>query len=791
MPDRSKMTKAQLLDELSAVERKLKDRDTEIKKLEEQVERFQSFLDDPIMIGCFEVDRREGITYVNRAVYESRGYTLEEYLKLKGEVIYGSAEEYARIQKHFRTIFRTGKTENIEFQVRNKDGMLRITDTVVSVLRDKAGEPIGFRGVSRDVTERKKMLEELERYREFFENVEDICFEIDLRGNLTFMNQAASLKLGYASKDDLIGMNYRQYAATPEQERRIAKVFNEVYRTGETRTTELDIVVADRKIPLLMSVYLARNAEGVPTGFRGISRDISERRQFEREQERYRNFIENIDDGCYEMDLSGHFQFCNEAALRLIGYCREEMSFITYKDYLSPEDVKRMQGIFNEIYRTGRPKMHSSDVIRKDGGIRTLMTSVSLMRDAEGRPAGFRGIFQDITERKRLEEQETRLIQQLHQAQKLEAIGTLAGGIAHDFNNLLMGIQGYASLMLLNLDSSHPHFERLKAVEAIVQSGSDLTKQLLGYARGGRYEVRPLDLNEVIEKTASMFGRTKKELQIYMNLVPNLWTVEADQGQIEQVLLNLFVNAWQAMPGGGSLYLESNNVNLEEAYVRPYDLHPGPFVKISVTDTGVGMDEQMKSRIFEPFFTTKGMGRGTGIGLASVYGIVRGHKGIITVYSEKGQGANFNIYLPASGKAAVKPEAIVSSENMKGNETILLADDEEMITKVTSEMLKQLGYKVLTARNGEEAVRIYRENPGQIDLVIMDMVMPGGGGGPAVDKISEINPDVKVILSSGYSLNGMIKEVLDRARGANRTFIQKPFMLGDLSCRIRGMLDKK
>jgi signal transduction histidine kinase len=317
----------------------------------------------------------------------------------------------------------------------------------------------------------------------------------------------------------------------------------------------------------------------------------------------------------------------------------------------------------------------------------------------------------------------------------MEAIGTLAGGIAHDFNNLLMGIQGYTSLMLLDTSPGHPHFEKLKAVESIVQSGADLSRQLLGYARGGRYEVKALNLNEVIEKTASMFGRTKKELEIHRNLLPGLWSVEADQGQIEQVLLNLFVNAWQAMPGGGSLYLSSNNVMLDEEYIKAYDdVKPGPFVKISVTDTGVGMDEQMKARIFEPFFTTKGMGRGTGIGLASVYGIVRGHKGIIAVYSEKGHGASFNIYLPASDKAAEERIARPKAENIKGHETILLAEDEPVIAQVTTEMLKSLGYEVLNASTGEEAAEIYREHRERIDLVIMDMVMPGGGGGPAVDR---------------------------------------------------------
>ena len=790
MPDYAKMTKPQLLDELFLLRQQCEASCANQRALEEENERYQNFLNDPIMIGCYELDLRGNITYINEKAHGNLGYDRDEFMQRTGGPLHVSHEAFERVRDLYRKVYNTGNRELFTYQVRDKEGYIRTVEAEISLRRDKEGKPVGFRGVSRDITDRENMLQELGRYRDFFENVEDICFETDLKGNLTFVNDAASLKLGFVSKHPLIGMNYRQYSATPAEDRKIAQIFNEVYRTGKTNATEYDIVDAKGVTRHLhMSVALVRDEAGAPLGFRGISRDVSEQRKFELEQERYRNFLENIEDGCFETDLAGHFQFCNEAALRLLGFSWEELQTITYKNYLKPESAKEMRAIFGQIYVTGRPAMYTHEMVRKDGEARILIASASLIRDREDRPVGFRGIFQDITDRKRLEEQEAKLTKQLHQAQKMEAIGTLAGGIAHDFNNLLMGIQGYTSLMLLGAGAEPSNFEKLKAIEQIIQSGADLTKQLLGYARGGRYEVKPLNLNATIEKTASMFGRTKKELQIYLNLLPEVWTVEADEGQIEQVLLNLFVNAWQAMPGGGSLYLESKNVVLDEDYVRPYEVKPGPFVKVSVTDTGVGMDEKMKARIFEPFFTTKEMGRGTGIGLASVYGIVQGHKGIITVYSEKGQGATFNIYLPASEKAALQRGIEVSHENLKGHETILLADDEEMIVSVTSEMLRQLGYQVLIARNGEEAVHVYGDHPGKIDLVIMDMIMPGGGGGPAVDKISKINPDVKVILSSGYSLNGMIKEVLGKS--ANRTFIQKPFMLSELSQKIRAMLEQK
>jgi CheY-like chemotaxis protein len=282
-----------------------------------------------------------------------------------------------------------------------------------------------------------------------------------------------------------------------------------------------------------------------------------------------------------------------------------------------------------------------------------------------------------------------------------------------------------------------------------------------------------------------MFGRTKKEIMIHRKFEENLWTVEVDRGQIEQVFINLYVNAWQAMPGGGDLHLETANVTIDKGYVKPFFVKPGRYVKISVTDTGIGMDEKTKERIFEPFFTTKEMGRGTGLGLASVYGIVKGHNGIINVYSEKGHGATFTVYLPASEKEFVK-EAQVAADVAKGEGTILLVDDEEMIIEVSRELLEVSGYRVFLAKSGREAIEIYKEKQGEIDVIILDMIMPGMGGGETFDVLKTTNPDVRVILSSGYSINGNAMEIMKRGCKA---FIQKPFQMGDLSGKIRKALD--
>ncbi len=510
--------------------------------------------------------------------------------------------------------------------------------------------------------------------------------------------------------------------------------------------------------------------------------EIAERKQAEEamrvSEERYRLLVENANDAIF-IAQDEVIKFANPKTEELTGYSTEELAKTPFANFVHPEDrdmvVERHKRSLEGEELSGAYSFRIINSANEEfwGELNAALITW------EGRPA-ILNFLRDITPQKKLEAQ-------LQQAQKMESLGSLAGGIAHDFNNLLMGIQGRTSLMLMYKDSSHPDFGHLSGIEDYIKNAANLTKQLLGFARAGKYEVKPTDINDLLKKSSALFGRTKKEIAIHSKYQEDVWTLEVDRGQIEQVLLNLFVNAWHAMPGGGDLFIETENVTVDESFIRPFEVQPGKYVRILIADTGVGMDEATRQRIFEPFFTTRKMGRGTGLGLASVYGITKNHGGFIDVYSEKGHGTTFNIYLPASEKEAMKGKAL-AGDIIKGSEGVLLVDDEDMIIDVGKELLGELGYEVLLARSGQEAIKIYEENEEKIDMVILDMIMPDMSGGDTYDRLKEINPDINVLLSSGYSINGQATEILNRGCDG---FIQKPFNIKQLSQKLREILDKK
>lgn len=512
-------------------------------------------------------------------------------------------------------------------------------------------------------------------------------------------------------------------------------------------------------------------------------------------EKRYKYLVENSPDLIYTLDEQGAFTYVNHSAEQLLGIHGDRVIGMPYTSIVYGEDLDKAQWAFNER-RTGERATSGIELRLKVNGngngdplhYEIMYLTVELkatgmydkpVSEEDKRFLGTHGVARDITSRKQLEAQ-------LHRSQRMEALGTLGGGVAHDFNNLLMGIHGNASLMLLDINSNHPHHEKLKNIEQCVQSGAELTKQLLGFARGGKYEVRPSDLNDLIMKSSEMFGRTRKEIKIERIFQEDIWTAEVDKGQIEQVLLNLYFNATQAMPGGGELCLETKNVSLGMNFCVAHQIDPGKYVRMSVTDSGVGMDETTQQRIFEPFFTTRERGRGTGLGLASAYGIIKNHSGVIDVYSEVGRGTTFTIYLPASDKEVVKEEEL-DQELLIGTETVLLVDDEDIIIDVGKQMLEILGYETMVARSGVEALALFKANKDKIEMVILDMIMPGMGGGETCDALKEIDQDLKVLLSSGYSLDGKAAEILERGCDG---FIQKPFNMKDLSHKMRAILEK-
>jgi len=497
-------------------------------------------------------------------------------------------------------------------------------------------------------------------------------------------------------------------------------------------------------------------------------------------EEHYRSLFDGVPVGLYRTTPDGKILDSNPTLVEILGYPDLE-TFLgrNAQDlYVNPKDRDQFK---MQIETQKSSNAFEVQMRQYNGTIIWVENFSRTVRDVDGGVLYYEGSLIDVTERKKLEAQ-------WQHAQRMESIGTLAGGIAHDFNNLMMGIQGNISLLLFDIDSSYPHYKKLKHIEESIKSGARLTSQLLGYARKGKYEARRLVLHQIVDESAETFGRTRKEITIHRRFESDLSEIEADKTQIEQVLFNLFINAADAMPGGGDLTLKTTNVNSQDMTDKPYKPVAAKYVMLQVADTGEGMDAKTMERIFDPFFTTKGLGRGTGLGLASVYGIIKAHGGYIDVDSKQGVGTTFHIYFPALDKPNIHSDIPHKGSNRikPGKGTVLMVDDEEIIIDVSIEMLQKLGYKVLKALSGKEAISEYQANSAKIDLVILDLIMPKISGGEVYDKLKEINPQVKVLLSSGYSVDGQATKILKR--GCNG-FIQKPFNMRDLSRKVNEILD--
>ena len=594
---------------------------------------------------------------------------------------------------------------------------------------------------------------------------------------------------GYSAKEFLETPELFSRVVHPEDRDRIWESIVEHRRKKAALDVEYRIMTKDKAVKWVRDRATPMFDEnGTMIQIDGFMEDITERKAAEaalrESEEKYRNLVERANDGIAIIQ-EGMLEYVNTRAAQMIGRSIEDLTGAAFTDYVHPDEraqvieyhSKRMSG--EDV-----PSRYVSALIHSSGSRIDVEFNAAVI-NYQNKPAAL-AVIRDVTERRQAKEEKAKLEAQLQQAQKMESVGTLAGGIAHDFNNLLMGIQGNISLMLLDMETTHPFYERLKNIEKQIQSGARLTSHLLGYARKGRYEVKPVNLNQLVQEACETFGRTKKDITIDTELSEDLHAVEADPDQIEQVFFNLCVNAADAMPGGGNIVVKTVNTTHEAMKGKLYKPKSGGYVLLTVTDSGLGMDEETAERVFEPFFTTKERGRGTGLGLASAYGIVKAHGGYIEVKSDRGQGSTFSIYLPASRKKVATP-ARYAGQFIKGAETVLLVDDEEAVRQVGLEMLEAMGYRVLTASDGNEALSIYEKSGGDIGLVLLDMVMPNMGGAETYDGLKEIDPKVKVLLLSGYSIDGQATEILDRGCDG---FIQKPFNMKELSGKIRQILDQ-
>ncbi len=509
-------------------------------------------------------------------------------------------------------------------------------------------------------------------------------------------------------------------------------------------------------------------------------REITRRRQTEEalrvEKAYFEQLFENAPEAIVLVDNDSRVLRVNGEFTRMFGYTSDEVLGRSIDELLAPSHLREeATSITKQVARGERVALETVRQ-RKDG----TLVDVSILGTpitVNGGQVAVYGIYRDITERKHLEEQ-------LRQAQKMEAIGTLAGGIAHDFNNILTSIMGFASVIYSELPVDSPLRHDVETIIRSTQRGSELTRQLLTFARRGQVKVYPLNLNDIAREVVSLLERTiDKAIALESHLAEDLAIVEGNAGQLHQMLLNLCLNARDAMPQGGRLIIETQNVTLSEEKARTeLDLEAGQYVLLSVTDTGVGMDAETQQHLFEPFFTTKEEGRG--LGLAIVYGVVRRHGGAIHVYSEPGQGSTFKVYLPVAGRLAEAPP-LAEAEVVGGTETVLVVDDEEPVRKLLRRILEQGGYTVLLAADGIEAVKLYAERSAEIDLVVLDIIMPWMGGQETYERLREINPDVKVLLSSGYSENGQAQDIL--AAGA-KGFLQKPYDQRTVLRKVREVL---
>jgi PAS domain S-box-containing protein len=631
-----------------------------------------------------------------------------------------------------------------------------------------------------DITDRRMSEEALrrseDRFRTVFNQAASGMALVDLDGTYLRVNSSLCQMIGYGERE-LLNLTWRQITHEDDIDLEVAHIENVLAGKITDPIEKRYLHKNGQAVNVLLNLAAIFDSERRPlyliAQFQNITQIKTAQAALKEREERYRKFFEGNLSGIYLADPEGRVIICNEVFAEILGYKTTEEVIGTYfRDYYkNPHQRPKLMDQFTQDKHLEQIEL---DLIRNDGTtVQCLLNAIGRF-DAQGELIEIQGYLMDITRMKSLEAQ-------LLHAQKMESIGTMAGGVAHDFNNLLMGIMGNASLMQTKKNVAGKDYQRLKNIEQLVQSGSDLTRQLLGFAKGGKYEVRTTNLNKLIHRSIKMFARTNKNIEVRTQLADDLKLVEADRSQIDQVLYNLYLNAWQAMDDGGRLSIKTRNLPLNNSTAAPYGLTPGDYVEVSVIDNGMGMDDKTQQRIFDPFFTTKERERGTGLGLASAYGIIKNHAGSITVKSKAMQGSCFILLLPASQKNKVEGAPLSPARLVQGSETILLVDDEQGVLDAVGSMLRHLGYTVLEAADGQCAIEQFQNHHDAIDLVILDMVMPGISGKEAFEDFKQIDPDVKVLLCSGYTAGGQAAGIIKRGCMG---FIQKPFTISQLSEKL-------
>jgi two-component system, cell cycle sensor histidine kinase and response regulator CckA len=759
---------------------------TDRKKAEEGViranqewERTFNAISDPIMV----LDHNYEILRVNNAMADAVGMTKQELIgKLCFELVHGKKAPPA-FCPHSR-LLADGEEHSAEVPAPCLGGLLY--DFRVSPLVDQRGRVMGSVHVMRDVTERKMkeeaLMESEERFRlTFLTSPDSININRLSDGLYIDVNNGFTATIGY-SREEIIGKSSLELNIwhNPQDRQRLIQSLQEA---GYVSNMEAKFRAKDGAVitGLMSARVIMLNGE---PHIVSITRDIEEWKRtqsaLKESEQRYRALFEESMDAVFSVLRDGEITDANASFCKLFGYTREEMIGKDIRElYLDPAARPKFQ---EEIEKNGSVKDYQIKFRKRDGTeIDCLLTS-SVHFGQDGSIAGYRGILRDLTLRKGLQ-------RQLLQAQKMESIGTLAGGIAHDFNNLLTVVLGFSELLLIGKDERDPSYADLQKIHQSARSGADLVRRILLFSRKAEINPRPLNLNHEIEQTRKMLVRTiPKMIKFELVLSDEPAIVHADPTQLEQVILNLAVNAQDAMPDGGKLTFETKHVTLDEAYCGLHvEAKPGDYVMLSVSDTGHGMDHETLSHIFEPFYTTKETGKGTGLGLAMVYGIVKQHGGYINCYSEPETGTTFKIYLPVIPPAA-KLETLTAKPILPhGTETILLVDDEEMIRDLGKRILERSGYTALTAANGKEALNLYRKKKGRISLVILDLIMPEMGGRQCLEELLKIDPQVKVLIASGYSASGETKKAIESGAMG---FVDKPYDISQVLQAVRQVLDQ-